>query len=78
MGNENVMVMCLVFVLAGAFSGSIKAAGGVDSTVNFGLSIMPPQIAVAGLFIIGCFISTGDGHLCRYHRSPDPYRGRDQ
>ena len=46
MGNENVMVMCLVFVLAGAFSGSIKAAGGVDSTVNFGLSIMPPQIAV--------------------------------
>ena len=61
MGNENVMVMCLVFVLAGAFSGSIKAAGGVDSTVNFGLSIMPPQIAVAGLFIIGCFISTAMG-----------------
>ena len=49
MGNENVMVMCLVFVLAGAFSGSVQAAGGVDSTVNFGLSIMPPQIAVAGL-----------------------------
>ena len=61
MGNENVMIMCLIFVLAGAFSGSVQAAGGVDSTVNFGLSIMPPQIAVAGLFVIGCFISIAMG-----------------
>ncbi len=61
MGNENVMIMCLVFVLAGAFSGAVKAAGGVDSTVNFGLSILPPQIAVAGLFVISCFISTAMG-----------------
>ena len=61
MGEENVMIMCLVFVLAGAFSGAVKAAGGVDSTVNFGLSILPPQIAVAGLFLIGCFISTAMG-----------------
>lgn len=61
MGDENVMIMCLVFVLAGAFSGAVKAAGGVDSTVNFGLSILPPQIAVAGLFLIGCFISTAMG-----------------
>lgn len=61
MGNENVMIMCLIFVLAGAFSGAVQAAGGVDSTVNFGLSILPPQIAVAGLFVISCFISTAMG-----------------
>lgn len=61
MGDENVMIMCLVFVLAGAFSGSVQAAGGVDSTVNFGLSILPPSIAVVGIFIIGCFISTAMG-----------------
>ena len=61
MGDENVMVMCLVFILAGAFSGSVQAAGGVDSTVNFGLSILPPSVAVAGLFVIGCFISTAMG-----------------
>ena len=42
MGDENVMIMCLVFVLAGAFSGAVQAAGGVDSTVNFGLSTLPP------------------------------------
>lgn len=61
MGDENVMIMCLIFILAGAFSGSVQAAGGVDSTVNFGLSILPPSIAVTGLFVIGCFISTAMG-----------------
>lgn len=61
MGNENVMVMCLIFVLAGAFSGSVQAAGGVESTVNFGLSILPPRVAVAGLFMIACFISIAMG-----------------
>lgn len=61
MGDENVMIMCLIFILAGAFSGSVQAAGGVDSTVNLGLSILPPSIAVTGLFVIGCFISTAMG-----------------
>ena len=61
MGDENVTIMCLGFVLAGAFSGSVQAAGGVDSTVNFGLSILPPSVAVVGIFIIGCFISTAMG-----------------
>ena len=61
MGDENVMTMCLIFILAGAFSGAVQAAGGVESTVNFGLSIMPPNIAVAGLFVIACFISIAMG-----------------
>lgn len=39
MGDENVMVMCLVFILAGAFSGSVQAAGGVENTVNLDLTI---------------------------------------
>ena len=61
MGDSNVMIMCLVFVMAGGCSGAVQAAGGVDSTVNFSLSILPPSVAVAGLFIIGCFISTAMG-----------------
>ncbi len=61
MGEENIMVMCLIFVLAGAFSGAVQAAGGVESTVNFGLTIMPAKIAVAGLFLIACFISVAMG-----------------
>ena len=55
-GEENIMIMCLVFILAGAFSSSVKAAGGADATVNFGLSILPGSVAVVGVFVIGCFI----------------------
>lgn len=61
MGNENIMIMCLIFILAGAFSGAVQAAGGVESTVNLGLSILPAKIAVAGLFVIACFISLAMG-----------------
>ena len=39
----------------------MTAAGGVDSTVNLGLSILPAKVAVAGLFVIGCFISVSMG-----------------
>lgn len=60
-GDENIITMCLIFLAAGAFSGTVKAAGGVDSTVNLGLSIMPSGVAVAGLFLIGCFISISMG-----------------
>src|SRR5574344_1651313 len=47
MGQENVMLMCIIFLLAGAFSGAVSAAGGVESTVNFSLTILPPSVAVA-------------------------------
>lgn len=60
-GDENIITMCLIFLCAGAFSGAVSAAGGVESTVNFGLSVLPSQIAVVGLFIIGCFISISMG-----------------
>ena len=46
---------------AGAAVGAVTAAGGVDSTVNLGLSVLPAHIAVVGLFVIGCFISVSMG-----------------
>ena len=61
MGQPNVMIMCLVFVLAGAFTGSVSAAGGVESTVNFALSVLPSGIVLPGLFLIACFISLSMG-----------------
>lgn len=60
-GDENIVTMCLIFLAAGAFSGAVTAAGGAESTVNLGLSLLPPQVAVIGLFIIGCFISISMG-----------------
>lgn len=60
-GDENIMIMCVIFLLAGAFSASVKAAGGADAAVAFGLSILPSKIVVVGLYLIGCFISTSMG-----------------
>ena len=59
--DENILTMCLVFLAAGAFSGAISAAGGAESTVNLFLTFLPPQVAVAGLFLIAFFVSTSMG-----------------
>ena len=60
-GEENIITMSLIFLCAGGFSGAVTAAGGVDSTVNLGLSLITAHFAVAGLFLIGCFISVSMG-----------------
>nr|WP_294495035.1 Na+/H+ antiporter NhaC family protein [uncultured Mediterraneibacter sp.] len=60
-GEENIITMSLIFLCAGGFSGAVTAAGGVSSTVNLGLSLIPAHFIVAGLFIISCFISVSMG-----------------
>jgi len=60
-GDENVVTMCLIFLAAGAFSGAVTAAGGADSTVYLGLSLIPSQFAVVGIFLIACFVSISMG-----------------
>jgi len=60
-GNLNVMLMVIIFLLAGAFSEVAKGMGAVDSTVNFALSIIPQNLLIVGLFIIACFISLSMG-----------------
>ena len=60
-GDSNIILMVIIFLLAGAFSSIAKAMGGVDSTVNLSLSILPSNLLVTGLFIIGCFISVSMG-----------------
>ena len=60
-GDTNVILMILIFVLAGAFAQVAKDMGAVDSTVNLGLSILPSNLLVAGLFIIACFIALSVG-----------------
>ena len=60
-GDPNIVLMLVIFLLAGAFGSVAKAMGGVDSTVNLSLSVLPPNLLVAGLFIIGSFISISMG-----------------
>lgn len=59
--NENVLTMLMIYILAGAFSTVAKAMGGVDSTVNLGLSIVPVPLLAAGVFLISAFMGTATG-----------------
>ncbi|WP_102707304.1 Na+/H+ antiporter NhaC family protein [Terribacillus saccharophilus] len=60
-GNPNVMLMVVIFLLAGAFSEVAKGMGAVESTVNLTLSLIPQNLLVVGLFVIACFISLSMG-----------------
>ncbi len=60
-GDENIIIMCIIYLLAGGFSAVSKAMGGADATVNLGLTLIPPQFIVVGIFLIAAFISIATG-----------------
>lgn len=60
-GEENIMTMLMIFLLAGAFSSVAGAMGGVQSTANLGLTIIPARFIVPGIFVIAAFLSTATG-----------------
>ena len=60
-GDENILIMILIFLLAGAFGELSKNIGAISSTINFALTYIPPQFVIAGLFLVSCFISTSLG-----------------
>ena len=60
-GHENVLTMCFIYLFAGAFATVAKNMGGVDSVVNWGLSIIPAEYITAGLFVMAAFIAVATG-----------------
>lgn len=60
-GNTDIILMVIIFILAGVFAEVAKVMGAVDSTVNLGLTILPGNILLAGVFMICCFISLSIG-----------------
>ena len=60
-GHPNIILMAIIFILAGAFSEVAKGMGAVESTVNLGMSFIPENLLMVGLFVIGCFISISMG-----------------
>jgi Na+/H+ antiporter NhaC len=61
MGHGDIIAMCLIYLLAGAFSSVADATGGVEATVNLGLALIPESLILPGLFVIAAFISTAMG-----------------
>ncbi|MFD2627629.1 Na+/H+ antiporter NhaC family protein [Oceanobacillus kapialis] len=60
-GHPNIILMAVVFVMAGAFAQTARDMGAVDATVNLGLSVIPSNLLMVGLFVVGCFISVSMG-----------------
>lgn len=60
-GHNNIITMCLIYLLAGAFSAVASATGGVDAVVNAGLSLIPAALLLPGLFLIAAVVSTAMG-----------------
>ena len=60
-GNSNIITMCIIYLLAGAFASVATATGGVDAAVNAGLSLIPAPWLLPGLFVIAAIISTAMG-----------------
>ena len=61
MGDGNVMLMCLIFLLAGAFATVSKAIGAVDAVVALGLGALPAGLILPGLFLAAAFVSLSIG-----------------
>ncbi|KZN14277.1 Na+/H+ antiporter NhaC family protein [Marinomonas sp. TW1] len=60
-GDNTIITMILIYLLAGAFASVAKSVGGVDATVNFGLSVIPASLLLPGLFVITAFVATSMG-----------------
>ncbi|EGU42349.1 putative Na+/H+ antiporter [Vibrio splendidus ATCC 33789] len=60
-GHKDIIAMCMIYLLAGAFAAVAKASGGVGATVNLGLSAIPTSMILPGIFLISAFIATAMG-----------------
>lgn len=61
MGDSNVLTMCLIYLLAGAFSVLTKSTGSVEAAVQLGLNIAPPSLLLPGIFILASILSLAMG-----------------
>lgn len=61
MGDANIMLMCLIFLLAGGFAAVSRAIGGVDAVVALGVGHLLPSLILPGLFVMAALISLATG-----------------
>ena len=59
--DSTLLLLVIIFLLAGAFYSVADAMGAVKSMVNLGLTLLPLKMLLPGLFIIGCILSFAMG-----------------
>lgn len=60
-GNDKILTMCLIYLLAGAFAATTKAMGSVDAIVHLGLDVISGHFIYVGVFVIAAFLSISTG-----------------
>ncbi|MBA6231973.1 MULTISPECIES: Na+/H+ antiporter NhaC family protein [unclassified Colwellia] len=60
-GHPNIITMCVIYLLAGAFATVAKTTGSVDASVQLGLSFFPDYLLLPGLFLVAAFLATAMG-----------------
>lgn len=61
-GGENTLIlMVIIYMLAGAFYGVAGGMHATDTVTNIGIQVLPANMILPGLFIIGCILSFSMG-----------------
>ncbi len=60
-GDDKILTMCLIYLLAGAFAAITNETGSVDAIVNLGLDLIAIQYIYVGIFVIAGFLSVSTG-----------------
>ncbi|MTV81531.1 Na+/H+ antiporter NhaC family protein [Secundilactobacillus folii] len=60
-GQETMILMIVIFMLAGAFYYITKSMHAVETITNIGLTFLPRSFLVPGVFILGCILSFAMG-----------------
>lgn len=60
-GESTLILMVIIYMLAGAFYKVAGSMHATDTVTNIGISVLPPNLILPGLFIIGCVLSFSMG-----------------
>ena len=60
-GEKTIVLLVVIYLMAGAFYSLSIDIGARDATVNWALNFVPTMLLLPGLFIISCFISFAMG-----------------
>lgn len=60
-GDSKIITMCIIYLLAGAFTTVTKAIGATDFMVALGIGNITPEFLIIGVFVISCVLSFSIG-----------------
>jgi Na+/H+ antiporter NhaC len=59
--EKNIITMCMIYLVAGAYTEVLKGIGGAEAIVHFALHLIPQDATLPSIFLIGALVSTAMG-----------------